>query len=57
MTDLILEWLQKNGYPVTRETYVTLNTLGDEDGSEMLPAEEEAELPKNLQHPNFREEE
>jgi len=51
--DFVLEWMKKNNIPVTRENYVALNTLGDADGSDMLDAEQEAELPAELQHPDF----
>jgi len=54
VSDPVTEYLKKLGIPVTREAYVSLNSLGDADGSEMLPAEEEAELPEELQHPDFK---
>lgn len=57
MEDMIVAYLKKLGIKVDRKTYVTLNSMGDQDGSEMLPAEEEAELPESLQHSDFREEE
>lgn len=55
MSDLLLEYLKKHNIPVTRENYVTLATLGDQNGSEPLGAELESELPEGLQHADFRE--
>lgn len=49
MKDYTLEYLKKNNIPVTRENYVGLNFLGDYDPKEALPAELEADLPKELQ--------
>lgn len=57
MSDWLLEWMKKNNIPVTRKNYVTLNSLGDEYGKDMLDAENEAELPQELQHPDFRQRE
>jgi len=57
MKDLLTEYMERHGIEVNRKNFVTLNTLGDADGSEMLPAEEEAELPEELQHPDFKQEE
>jgi hypothetical protein len=54
MRDLIVEYLKKHNLPVTRENYVALAFLGDSDGKEMFDAELEAELPEELQHPDFK---
>lgn len=54
MKDYTLEYLEKNKIPVTRENYVGLNWLGDLDPKEPLPAELEAELPDDLQHPDVK---
>jgi hypothetical protein len=48
VTDYTLEYLKKHDIPVTRENYVLLNWLGDV-APDNLPAELEAELPKELQ--------
>ena len=56
MRDLLLEYMKRQGIKINRKNYVTLATLGDADGSQMLPAEEEAEIPEELQHPDFKEE-
>ena len=48
---------EKNSIPVTRKNYVALNTMGDENGEDLLDAELEAELPAELQHPDFKQEE
>ena len=56
--DFVLEYLKKQGIAITRETYVYLSTLGDQDGSSgVLDGELEAELPEELQHPDFKGEE
>ena len=47
MNDPIVEWLQKNGYPVTRENYLDVaypNGLPEDYGHEL-----ESELPEWLQ--------
>jgi hypothetical protein len=49
MSDLIVDYLKKHNIPVTRESYINLNWMGDHDPSKPLPAELEAELPKDLQ--------
>lgn len=48
MKDPIVEYLKSKGIPVTRENYITLDTLGDHDGEGMLDAEQESELPEEL---------
>ena len=55
MSDLLFEYMKRHGIPVTRENYVSFNSLGDADGKDMLDAELEAELPEELQHPDFKE--
>ena len=47
--DYTLEYLKKNGIPVTRENYIGLNWAGDYDSKQALPAELEASLPEELQ--------
>lgn len=54
MENLLLEYLKKHNIPVDRRTFVSLDTLGDESGEDMLDAEMEAELPQELQHPDFK---
>jgi hypothetical protein len=49
VSDLVLEYMKKHDIPVTRENYVSLNTLGDADGGQLLEGENEAELPEDLQ--------
>lgn len=49
MSDPIVEYLKKNGIPVTRHNYIGLNWMGDFDPDEELPAELEADLPEELQ--------
>lgn len=53
--DYILEYLKENKIPVTRENYILVNSLGDNDGSQPLDAEDEAELPEELQIQNQKE--
>lgn len=53
--DPILDWMKKYGVPLTRENYLDLNYLGnvpDEIGPEI-----EAELPREVQLPEWRNEE
>ena len=49
MKDIVLDYMKKKGIPATRENYVALDTLGDQDGKGVLPAEQEADLPEELQ--------
>jgi len=49
MKDYTLEYLKTHHIPVTRENYIGLDFLGDYDPKEMLPAELEAALPKEIQ--------
>jgi hypothetical protein len=56
VSDLLLEYMRRRGIEINRENYLQLATLGDESGAEMLDAELEAELPQELQHPDFKEE-
>jgi hypothetical protein len=53
MLDYVLDYLKKTGVPVTRKNYVGLNTPGA-DYDKPLPAELEAEIPEELQHPDFK---
>ncbi len=39
---------------MTRENYVSLDTLGDETGEDVLEGENEADIPEDLQHPDFK---
>jgi uncharacterized lipoprotein YmbA len=49
MIDYVLNYLKKNNIPVTRQSYIEYNWLGQYDWRKPLPAELEAELPKELQ--------
>ena len=51
--DYVKAYLEKTGVPVTRRNYVSLNTPGA-DYDKPLPAELEAEIPEELQHPDFK---
>jgi hypothetical protein len=55
MKDYTLEYLKTHHIPITRENYIGLDFLGDYDPKEMLPAELEAGLPKELQIENKKE--
>ena len=50
----VINYMRKQGIEVNRKNFVTLNTLGDENGEDMLDAENEAELREELQHPDFK---
>ena len=52
--DYVLDWLKENNIPATRRSYVGLNWPGA-DYDKPLPAELEAEIPEELQHPEFKE--
>jgi len=52
--DYVLDYLKKADIPVTRKNYVGLNWPGA-DYDKPLPAELEAEIPEELQHPDFKE--
>ena len=52
--DYVLDWLKENNIPATRRSYVGLNWPGA-DYDKPLPAELEAEIPEELQHPDFKE--
>lgn len=53
--DIVLEYMKEEGIPLTRENYIGINWMGDiEDPSKVLPAELEAELPVQFQHPDFK---
>jgi hypothetical protein len=48
--DYVLQYMKANDIPLTRANYIGLNWFGDiEEPDEPLPAELEAELPKELQ--------
>ncbi len=47
--DYTLEYMKKNGIPMTRANYVGLNWMGDYDPARPLPAELEASIPKEFQ--------
>ena len=51
--DYVLDYLKKKGTPVTRENYVSTNWPGA-DPNKPLPAELEADIPKELQHPDYK---
>ena len=57
MADQIIEYLKENDIPVTRESYIGLNWMGQYDPKQPLPAELEAELPEELQLHEESEEE
>jgi hypothetical protein len=48
----MVEWLKKHNIAVTRRNYLTVAYLGDPPAE--LSAEEEAELPEEIQLPEFR---
>lgn len=52
--DYVLDYLKKTGTPVTRKNYVGLNWPGA-DYDKPLPAELEADIPEDLQHPDYKE--
>ena len=52
--DYVKQYLEKTGVPVTRKNYVGTNWPGA-DYDKPLPAELEAEIPEELQHPEFKE--
>jgi hypothetical protein len=53
--DPILTWMRKNDVPITRENYLAINYLGNVP-TEIGP-EIEAELPPEVQLPEWRDEE
>lgn len=53
--DHILEYMKKHELPLNRQTYVSLNWMGEQDPSKPLPAELEASLPKELQMKDNKE--
>jgi hypothetical protein len=50
--DPVVEWLKKKNIPLTRRNYLNVAYLGDPPAE--LSAEEEAELPEEIQLPEFR---
>jgi hypothetical protein len=53
--DPILVWMRKHGIPVTRANYLALDYLGNPP--EEIGPEIEAELPREIQLPEWREDE
>lgn len=47
--DYTLNYMKENNIPLTRENYIEINWMGDYKADEPLPAELEAELPKQFQ--------
>lgn len=50
--DIILKYMEENHIPVTRENYIEINSMGDQDPNEEMDPELEAELPEELQFKN-----
>jgi hypothetical protein len=47
--DIVLAYMKKHELPLNRQTYVSLAFAGDQDPSQPLPAELEAEIPEEFQ--------
>ena len=52
--DHVIEYLKSKNIPVNRRNYIDVNWLGQWDHNKPLPAELEAEMPEELQHPDFK---
>ena len=52
--DYVIEYMKSKNIPVNRKNYIDVNWLGQWDHNKPLPAELEAEMPEELQHPDFK---
>lgn len=52
MGDHVVEWLKRKNIPLTRRNYLNIAFMGRIPAE--LSAEEEAELPEQIQLPEFR---
>ena len=53
MSDGVLEYMREKGFSIDRKTYFELAFWGDWDYTLPLPAEMEAEIPEEVQFPNW----
>jgi len=52
--DHVIEYMKSKNIPITRDNYIQINWMNSWDPKKPLPAELEAEMPEELQHPDFK---